>query len=144
MLSSERIARERALFDYGADADTVLRAKGWAVLFTVMLLDTGIQDHPRHAAIGYIAFRQLQEDHAWLAQIPESPRIVRVNYRWLAAHDDPTTTATLSEAERLERVRALVRVAAKPQTESAQLLDVGCGAGQLSLIAARAAARVTG
>jgi aminoglycoside phosphotransferase (APT) family kinase protein len=64
MLSSERIARERALFDYGADADTVLRAKGWAVLFAVMLLDTGIQDHPRHAAIGYIALRQLQEDHA--------------------------------------------------------------------------------
>jgi hypothetical protein len=46
MLFSERRARERALIDYGADADTVLRAKGWAVLFSVMLLDTGIQDHP--------------------------------------------------------------------------------------------------
>jgi len=64
MLFSERIARERALLDYGADADTVLRAKGWAVLFAVMLLDTGIHDHPRHAAIGYNALRQLQEDHA--------------------------------------------------------------------------------
>jgi aminoglycoside phosphotransferase (APT) family kinase protein len=30
MLFSERSARERALIDYGADADTVLRAKGWA------------------------------------------------------------------------------------------------------------------
>jgi len=64
MLFSDRIARERALLDYGADADTVLRAKGWAVLFAVMLLDTGIQAHPRHAAIGDTALRQLQEDDA--------------------------------------------------------------------------------
>ncbi|HEY6340181.1 MAG TPA: aminoglycoside phosphotransferase family protein [Bryobacteraceae bacterium] len=63
MLFSERSARERALIDYGADADTVLRAKGWAVLFAVVLLDTGIQDHPRHAAIGHAALRQLQDDH---------------------------------------------------------------------------------
>lgn len=62
LLFSERSARARALIDYGADADTVLRAKGWAVLFAVMLLDTGIQDHPRHAAIGHTALRQLQDD----------------------------------------------------------------------------------
>jgi len=31
-----------------------------------------------------------------------------------------------------------------PVTQGAQLLDVGCGAGQLSLIAARAGAHVTG
>lgn len=67
MLFSDRIARERAVVDYGADADTVLRAKGWAVLFAVMLLDTGIQDHSRHAAIGDAALRHLQEDDAWLA-----------------------------------------------------------------------------
>jgi len=36
-------------FDYVADTDTVLRAKGWAVLFAVTLLDTGIQVHPRQA-----------------------------------------------------------------------------------------------
>jgi aminoglycoside phosphotransferase (APT) family kinase protein len=64
MLFSDRIARERVLLDYGADADTVLRAKGWAVLFAVMLLDTGLQDHPRHAAIGDDALRQLEEDCA--------------------------------------------------------------------------------
>ncbi|MFL6353600.1 MAG: phosphotransferase [Bryobacteraceae bacterium] len=63
MLLSERITRERALFDYGADANTVLRAKGWAVFLAVMLLDTGILDHPRHAAIGYTAIRQLREDY---------------------------------------------------------------------------------
>ncbi|MBV9155961.1 MAG: aminoglycoside phosphotransferase family protein [Acidobacteriaceae bacterium] len=63
MLFSERAARERALSEYGADDDTVLRAKGWAVLFAVLLLDTGLQDHPRHAALGYTALRKLQEDH---------------------------------------------------------------------------------
>jgi aminoglycoside phosphotransferase (APT) family kinase protein len=62
MLFSERTARERALLEYGADANTVLRAKGWVVLFAVMLLDNSINDHPRHAAIGYAALRQLQED----------------------------------------------------------------------------------
>jgi len=64
MLFSDRAARERALLDYGADADTVLRAKGWAVLFAVMLSDTGLQDHSRHAAIGDAALRQLHEDYA--------------------------------------------------------------------------------
>jgi hypothetical protein len=64
MLFSDRAARERALLDYAADADTVLRAKGWAVLFAVMLSDTGLQDHPRHAAIGDAALRQLHEDDA--------------------------------------------------------------------------------
>jgi len=64
MLFSDRIARERALLDYGADADTVLRAKGWAVLFALMLLDTGIQDHPRHAAIGHAALLRLQDADA--------------------------------------------------------------------------------
>ena len=64
MLFSERAARERALLDYGADTDTVQRAKGWAVFFAVMLLDSGVQDHPRHAAIGYAVLRHLQDDHA--------------------------------------------------------------------------------
>jgi aminoglycoside phosphotransferase (APT) family kinase protein len=64
MLFPDRIARERALLDYGADADAILRAKGWAVLFAVMLLDTGIQDHARHAAIGGTTLRQLQDDDA--------------------------------------------------------------------------------
>jgi aminoglycoside phosphotransferase (APT) family kinase protein len=64
MLFSQRVARARVLLDYGASTDTVLRAKGWAVLFAVMLLDTGIRDHPRHAAIGYSVLRHLQEDHA--------------------------------------------------------------------------------
>jgi aminoglycoside phosphotransferase (APT) family kinase protein len=64
MLFSDRIARHKALIDYGADDDTVLRAKGWAVLFAVLLLDTGLSDHPRHAAVGDATLRQLQDDYA--------------------------------------------------------------------------------
>lgn len=28
------------------------RARGWALLFGAVLLDTGLADHPRHAAVG--------------------------------------------------------------------------------------------
>jgi hypothetical protein len=63
LLLSERIARARALLDYGADADTVLRAKGWAVLFAVMLLDTGIPGSSTTRCNRLTAVRQLQEDH---------------------------------------------------------------------------------
>jgi aminoglycoside phosphotransferase (APT) family kinase protein len=64
MLFSDRIARYKALLVYGADDDMVLRAKGWAVLFAVLLLDTGLSDHPLHAAIGDATLRRLQEDYA--------------------------------------------------------------------------------
>jgi len=64
MLFSDRIARHKALIEYGADDDTVLRAKGWAVLFAVLLLDTGLSDHPRNAAVGDATLRQLHDDYA--------------------------------------------------------------------------------
>ncbi|HXK02222.1 MAG TPA: aminoglycoside phosphotransferase family protein [Verrucomicrobiae bacterium] len=64
MLFPDRIARGQALLDYGADGDCIRRAKGWAVVFAAMLLETGLLDHPRHAAIGAAVFRQLQGDTA--------------------------------------------------------------------------------
>lgn len=64
MLLSDRITRYKALHEYGADDDMVLRAKGWAVLFAALLLETGLADHPRHAAIGDATLRRLQEDYA--------------------------------------------------------------------------------
>ena len=52
MLFDEPV-RRRALKAYGGvDPATLARAKGWAVLFGTMLLDTGLVDHPRHAAVG--------------------------------------------------------------------------------------------
>ncbi len=62
MLFGDRDARERTVLDYGADAGTLRRAKGWAVVFAAVLLDTGIEGHPRHAAIGEATFRRLQQD----------------------------------------------------------------------------------
>lgn len=45
--------RRRSLAAYGdIDEPTRARARGWAVLFGAVLLDTGLVDHPRHAAIG--------------------------------------------------------------------------------------------
>jgi aminoglycoside phosphotransferase (APT) family kinase protein len=38
---------------------TWVRARGWAVLFGVLLLATGLVDHPRHAAIGANTLRRL-------------------------------------------------------------------------------------
>jgi aminoglycoside phosphotransferase (APT) family kinase protein len=62
MLISDRGARERAILEYHPDAATVLRAKGWAVVFAALLMDTGLQDRPRHAAIGDATLRRLHED----------------------------------------------------------------------------------
>ncbi|HMO58996.1 MAG TPA: aminoglycoside phosphotransferase family protein [Roseiflexaceae bacterium] len=53
MLCATPDQRERALAAYGAPSEaTRRRALGWAILFGVMLLDTGLHDHPIHAAIG--------------------------------------------------------------------------------------------
>jgi len=41
---------------------TLQRAKGWAILFGVMLLDTGLIDHPRHAIMGERTLRRVAED----------------------------------------------------------------------------------
>jgi aminoglycoside phosphotransferase (APT) family kinase protein len=40
---------------------TWARAKGWALLFGVLLLATGLVDHPRHAAIGERTLRRVLE-----------------------------------------------------------------------------------
>ncbi|HMQ35549.1 MAG TPA: aminoglycoside phosphotransferase family protein [Chloroflexaceae bacterium] len=60
MLFGAPVARAAALAAYGPpSAATLLRARGWAILFGVMLLDTGLADHPRHAAIGARALRRV-------------------------------------------------------------------------------------
>jgi aminoglycoside phosphotransferase (APT) family kinase protein len=52
-LFSGQHARQKALSEYSEISEATLRrAKGWAVLFGVVLLDTGLIDHPRHARMG--------------------------------------------------------------------------------------------
>lgn len=54
--------REEAVAAYGMSNATLRRAKGWAVFFGVILLETGLQDSPRHAAMGEATLRRLNED----------------------------------------------------------------------------------
>jgi len=53
MLFAEPGARDDVLAAYAQCSEaTVQRAKAWAVFFGVMLLDTGLKDNPRNAALG--------------------------------------------------------------------------------------------
>ena len=53
MLFGEPHAQREALAEYGeVSAATYRRAKGWAVLLGVVMLDTGLIDNPRNAALG--------------------------------------------------------------------------------------------
>ncbi|MCG8348525.1 MAG: aminoglycoside phosphotransferase family protein [Chloroflexales bacterium] len=62
MLFAAPQARHDALAAYADLSDATLhRAKGWAVLFGVVLLDTGLVDNPRNAAIGAYTLRRLAE-----------------------------------------------------------------------------------
>ena len=62
MLFGDAEARSEALTRYGAGDALIDRAQGWAVFFGVMLLDTGLVDHPRHAAMGRVTLERLAKD----------------------------------------------------------------------------------
>jgi aminoglycoside phosphotransferase (APT) family kinase protein len=63
MLFSEQPARQKALSEYADISEATLRrAKGWTVLFGVVLLDTGLIDHPRHARMGEQILRRVTAD----------------------------------------------------------------------------------
>jgi aminoglycoside phosphotransferase (APT) family kinase protein len=60
MLFDNTTARVAAFAAYGEiSAATHVRTRGWAVLFGVMLLDSGLVDHPRHAAMGARVLQRL-------------------------------------------------------------------------------------
>jgi aminoglycoside phosphotransferase (APT) family kinase protein len=61
MLLPSRAARLEALATYGASAQTDLRARGWAFFWAVMLLDSGLINHPAHAAMGQAILQRLSE-----------------------------------------------------------------------------------
>lgn len=55
-------ARRAAIDAYDMSAQTLARAKGWAVFYGVILLETGLQDTPRHAEMGRKTLARLAED----------------------------------------------------------------------------------
>ena len=62
MLFTEPPARQKALAAYADLPEATLRrAKSWAVLFGLMMLDTGLSDNPRHAAIGERILRHVPD-----------------------------------------------------------------------------------
>lgn len=62
MLLGERKTRERAIAACAGVSDaTWRRARGWAVLYGVMLLDSGLADDPRMVRIAERIFRRLVE-----------------------------------------------------------------------------------
>lgn len=62
MLFSDPQTRQQATLKYNASEATLQRARGWAIFFGVVLLDTGLIDHPKHAAIGERTLRHMTED----------------------------------------------------------------------------------
>ena len=63
MVFADSTARQQALKTYGPISEaTRKRAIGWAILFGVVLLDTGLVDHPAHAVIGERALLALCHD----------------------------------------------------------------------------------
>jgi aminoglycoside phosphotransferase (APT) family kinase protein len=63
MLFGEQNARQQAIAEYANISDATLqRAKGWAIIFGVLLLDTGLVDNPRHAVMGEKTLRRVSED----------------------------------------------------------------------------------
>ncbi len=63
MLFENQSAREDAIKAYGVDDPTLwARAKAWAVIFGVVLLDTGRVDNSRHAEMGRCILERLTED----------------------------------------------------------------------------------
>ncbi|MEM8502798.1 MAG: aminoglycoside phosphotransferase family protein [Cyanobacteria bacterium P01_D01_bin.1] len=52
-LLPDQQSRQQAIETYGEISEaTLARAKGWAIMFGVVLLDSGLVDNPQHAAIG--------------------------------------------------------------------------------------------
>ncbi|MBW4668074.1 MAG: hypothetical protein KME60_11785 [Cyanomargarita calcarea GSE-NOS-MK-12-04C] len=63
MIFSEQNARQQAIAEYANVSDATLqRALGWAILFGVMLLDTGLVDNSRQAVMGERTLRRVSED----------------------------------------------------------------------------------
>jgi aminoglycoside phosphotransferase (APT) family kinase protein len=63
MLFGDTYTRHQAIMEYGNISEEMLqRALGWAILFGVMFLDTGLSDRPRYAVMGERILCRVSED----------------------------------------------------------------------------------
>ena len=63
-LFEAKAARDAAIARYAPTEAELARARAWAVLFGAVLLDTGLADHPAHAAMGAAILRRIDADGA--------------------------------------------------------------------------------
>ena len=61
-LFPDQTARQRVLEVYQPDQPTLDRARGWAIMFGVILLDSGLINSPRHAAMGRDMLQRVSAD----------------------------------------------------------------------------------
>ncbi len=61
-LFADRSARDDILQRYQPDQAALNRARGWAFSFGVILLDSGLINSPRHAAMGHATLSRLEVD----------------------------------------------------------------------------------
>jgi len=60
MLLPSTACRQRSMAAYPDRSEALwARALGWAVLFGALLLETGLEDHPRHARMGELTLRRI-------------------------------------------------------------------------------------
>jgi aminoglycoside phosphotransferase (APT) family kinase protein len=64
MLFDDAHLRQRIWTDYGVSRATWQRAQGWAIMFGVVLLDTGLVDNPSFKIVGQNTLERLMADSA--------------------------------------------------------------------------------
>ncbi|TMV55149.1 hypothetical protein FGG78_38185, partial [Thioclava sp. BHET1] len=62
LLFDDPAARRAGLARYGAGQGAILRAMGWAMAMAVVHLDSGLEDHPAHAANAAAVLARLDAD----------------------------------------------------------------------------------
>ena len=62
MLVANSDTREQAMEHYGMDSALLARARAWALYFGLVLLDSGLRDHPRHARMGQVTLERLEQE----------------------------------------------------------------------------------
>lgn len=62
MLFGDAAARQEVIARCTLSEYTLQRAKGWAIGLAIVLLDTGLIDHPQHAEIGEKTLKNILTD----------------------------------------------------------------------------------
>jgi aminoglycoside phosphotransferase (APT) family kinase protein len=63
MLLPSAASRARAMAAYPDTTEALwMRSRGWAITLGALLLETGIEDHPRHARMGELTLRRIAAD----------------------------------------------------------------------------------